>query len=211
MRRRGLLGGVIGLGLSGCAAVNAVNRRPPELYELTPKSTYPSDLARTDVELTVEPPTATAGLNSARIALRPTPTRLEYYADATWIDVVPEMIHTLLIESFDNSGAIDVLPKDVIGVRADYALIPHIREFQAEYAAIDQPPTVRVRLQSRLLRLPKRTSLASTSKFAEIKAQATDLPTIVSAFDEAFGRVAKDLVIWTVEEVVAAEGDGRAI
>ena len=60
-------------------------------------------------------PTATAGLNSARIALRPTPTTLEYYARASWIDVVPVMVQNLLAESFDNAGKIDVLGRGVVG------------------------------------------------------------------------------------------------
>ena len=66
--------------------------------------------------LSVEVPTATAGLNSARIALRPTPTTLEYYAGASWIDV-PVMVQNLS-ESLDNTGKVDVLGREVVGVRA---------------------------------------------------------------------------------------------
>ena len=45
---------------------------PPRLYELTPKSTF-DDLPTVHGRLSVEVPTATAGLNSARIALRADP------------------------------------------------------------------------------------------------------------------------------------------
>jgi cholesterol transport system auxiliary component len=194
------------LALGGCAAALDLARgEPPRLYELTPKSTFAGPLPEVDARLSVEVPTATAGLNNARIALRPTATTLEYYARASWIDVVPVMVQNLLLESLDNAGRIDVLGREVVGVRADYALLTHVREFQAEYD--DQgAPAVRVRLQARLVRLPRRTSLAATSEEFVVRASDTSLPAIVNAFDEAFGKALKRLVEWTVMQVAAAQG-----
>ena len=40
----------------------------------------------------------------------------------SWIDVVPVMVQNLLLEFLDNAGRIDVLGREVVGVRADYAL-----------------------------------------------------------------------------------------
>ncbi len=149
-------------------------------------------------------PTATAGLNNARIALRPTPTTLEYYAHANWIDVVPVMVQNLLIESFDNAGKIDVLGRGVVGVRAEYALLTYIREFQAEYDGAGAPK-IRVRLQARLVRLPRRISLGSTSEEFVVQAEDTSMPAIVRAFDQAFGKAAKRLVEWTIRRSASAE------
>jgi cholesterol transport system auxiliary component len=194
------------LALAGCAAaLRLASPDPPRLYELTPKSTFVDGLPEVDARLSVEVPTATAGLNIARIALRPTPTTLEYYAHASWIDVVPVMVQNLLLESLDNAGRIDVLGREVVGVRADYALLTHVREFQAEYD--DQgAPKVRVRLQARLVRLPRRTSLAATSEEFVVRAGNTSLPAIVNAFDEAFGKALKRIVEWTVLQAAAAQG-----
>ena len=98
------------LALAGCAtALEFARGDPPRLYELTPKSTFADALPEVDARLSVEVPTATAGLNNTRIALRPTPTTLEYYARASWIDVVPVMVQNLLLESLDNTGRVDVL------------------------------------------------------------------------------------------------------
>ena len=192
--------------LGGCAAaLELANRQPPDLYALTPKSTFASDLAQVAAQLSIEVPTATAGLNTARIALQPTPTTLQYYAAASWIDVLPVMVQNLLIESFDNAGTIDVLGREVVGVRADYALLTHIREFQAEYASADVAPLVHVRLQARLIRLPRRTSLAATSAEAFVQAQATSVAAIVRAFDEAFGKASRQVVEWTIQELARAE------
>jgi cholesterol transport system auxiliary component len=187
--------------LAGCqTALQLATRQPPRLFQLTPKSTFPDDLPTVASRLQVEVPSATAGLNTARIALRPTATTLDYYAGANWIDVVPVMTQNLLIESFDNADRIDVLGREIVGVRADHALLTHIREFQAEYLE-DGPPTIRVRFQARLVQLPRRTSLASTSIQDVVPAQNSSMEAIVQAFDEAFGRVTRRLVEWTLREL----------
>jgi cholesterol transport system auxiliary component len=105
------------LALGGCAAALGLARaEPPRLYELTPTSTF-ADLPHLDARLSVEVPTATAGLNVARLALRPTPSTLEYYARASWIDVVPVMVQHLLLESLENAGRLDVVGRGLVGVR----------------------------------------------------------------------------------------------
>lgn len=198
-------------GLLACLAVGACAAafefaapEPPRIYSLTPKSTFDDDLPDVRTRLTVEVPTATAGLNTARIALRPTPTTLDYYARATWIEVVPVMVQNLLIESLDNTGTLDVLGREVVGVRAEYALLTHIREFQAEYGG-EGRPEVRVRLQARLVRLPRRTSIRATSEEAVVEVADSSLESIVAAFDEAFGKVVKRIAAWTVRETAEAE------
>jgi cholesterol transport system auxiliary component len=200
--RLGVVAGCLMLGACA-AALQFATAEPPRLYELTPKSTFANDLPTVSGRLSVEVPTATAGLNSARIALRPKPTTLEYYAGATWIDVVPVMVQNLVLESLDNTGKLDVLGREVVGVRADLALLIHIREFQAEYEGAG-PPQVRVRLQARLIRLPRRTSLAATSEEFVTRAANTSLPAIVTAFDDAFGKAIKRVVEWTLREAAAA-------
>jgi cholesterol transport system auxiliary component len=193
------------LALGACAAALDLARPdPPRLYSLTPKSTFADDLPTVDARLTVEVPTATAGLNTARIALRPTSTTLEYYAEARWVEVVPVMVQNLLLESFDNAVRLDVLGREVVGVRADYALLTHIREFQAEYGGLG-PPQVEVRLQARLVRLPRRTSVAATSEGFTVAAQDRSLQAIVGAYDEALGKALRRVVEWTIRELAKAQ------
>jgi cholesterol transport system auxiliary component len=115
-------------------------------------------------------------------------------------------VQNLMLESLENVDKLDVLGREVVGVRADYALLIHIREFQAEYAE-GEPPTVRVRLQARLLRLPRRTSVAATSQAFTFNAANGSLPAIVTAFDDALGKAMRRLVEWTVEEIAKAEAE----
>lgn len=194
--------------LASCVdPLDLVSGAPPRLFDLTPKSTFEQNLPEASGRLTIDVPTATAGLNTARIALKPTPTQFEYYAGARWVDVVPVMTQTLLLESFDNSEKLDVLGRGAYGLRADFGLIVNIREFQAEYSAVDGAPDVRIRLQARLVAMPRRSHIASTSVVGLATAKSRKLSDIVDAFDEAFGRAAKDLVSWTVRRAAQEEAD----
>ena len=200
-RRSALL--LLCLALAACVdPLDLVSGTPPRLFDLTPKSTFDDNLPEASARLTIDVPTATAGLNTARIALKPTPTQFEYYADARWVDVVPVMTQTLLLESFDNSQKIDILGRGAYGLRADFGLVVNIREFQAEYSSETEPPEVRIRLQARLVTMPRRAPVASTSVIGAAEAESRKLNDIINAFDLAFGRAAKDLVDWTVRRAV---------
>ncbi len=192
---------VVSLALTSCVSpLDLVSGEPPRLFDLTPKSTFDEDLPKVNARITIDVPTAAAGLNTARIAVKPTPTQFEYYARARWVDVVPVMTQTLLLESFDNSEKIDVLGRGAYGLRADYGLVINIREFQAEYED-DGPPDVQVRLQVRMVEMPRRKTVASTSVVGLVESKSRKMEDIVIAFDEAFGAAAKDLVAWTIRRI----------
>ncbi|MCB2053326.1 MAG: membrane integrity-associated transporter subunit PqiC [Geminicoccaceae bacterium] len=200
------LGLTAGQGLTGCAALNIATRQPPRLFALSPKTTFEEGLPRSDAVVMVEAPSATAGLNTARIALKPEPTLLEYYAAALWIDVVPVMVQNLVVESLDASRAVEaVSPAEAVGIRPDYGLRIHIREFQAEYdQGTDKPPLVNVRLQGRLLEMPRRRSIDTVSVQQMLRASGTSVDSVVLAYDESLGKALKRLVEWTARTIDTA-------
>lgn len=201
-------------GIASCTPADLIANRPaPRLYELSPKSTFPPDLPQARSTVRVESVTATAGLNSTRIALRPSPTELDYYAGVLWIDVVPVMVQNLLVESLENSGRVDALGPAAAGVPAPFALLAHVREFQAEYSQGSAVPTVRVRLQARLVTLPRRESVDAAGAEANVPAQSGSIDAVVNAFDEALGAVLKQIVTWTAQTlhgIETAEGTRRS-
>lgn len=181
-------GGVFGIGKS------------PRLYTLTPKSTFEANLPRVDWQLVVEEPVAAGGLNSQRVALKPSPTRLAYFEQAEWTSRAPAMVQTLMVESFENSGQIVAVGRQAIGLRSDYNLKTELREFQAEYLE-DQPnaaPVVRVRLNAKLIRQPRLSIVAGRNFEHVVQARSGEMAEIVAAFDEALGRVMKEIVGWTL-------------
>lgn len=200
-RRRRVLAGIslVGLGLAGCDKLIELPGQgpPPTIFRLTPKSTFPDDVPGVSSQLVVEPPFASAALNTTRIALMPTPTRIDYYARASWEDQAPLMIQTLLIESFENSRRIVSVGRQSVGLRSDHVLKTELREFQSEYFEGGKP-NVRVRLNAKLVRMPDRSIVAATDIEQTARAESEAIEAIVSAFDEALGRVMRGVVVWTL-------------
>lgn len=188
--------------LTSCAGnlLPGAGNDPPKLYVLTPKSTFKTELPKVEWQLTIGVPNADAALNTQRIALRRNPVSLEYYARASWVDTAPQMIQTLLVESFENSKKIVSIGRQSVTLRADYSLLTDLREFQAEYLG-SGPPRVRVRLNARMVRMPQREILAlQTFEYLE---QATDssLEAVVVAFDSALGKTLRKIVEWSLTTV----------
>ncbi len=187
------------LGLAGCEGLLPKLGGPaPNLYTLTPKNTFAAGLPRANWQLVVEEPVASGGLNVDRIALRAAPTEMKYFARARWTERAPRMIQTLLVESFENSGAIVAVGRKAIGLRSDYNLKTDMREFQAEYFDADGIPTIRVRLNAKLVKQPLRAIVASKTFEAAVKAEGTEMRQVIRAFDKALGKVLRHTVEWTL-------------
>ena len=189
----------LSLGLAGCEGlIPKLGGPAPNLYTLTPKNTFAEDLPKVGWQLVVEEPVASGGLNIDRIALRATPTELKYFARARWTERAPRMVQTLMVESFENSGAIVAVGRKAIGLRSDYNLKTDLREFQAEYFDPDGIPTVRVRVNAKLVKQPMRAIIASRTFEGTMKAEGKDIRQVIQAFDEALGKVLRHTVEWTL-------------
>jgi cholesterol transport system auxiliary component len=183
-----------------------------QLYVLTPKSTYPADLPKVDWQLLVEKTVSPAGLDTPRIAVAYSPIELDYFARSNWTDRAPEMVLRLLVESFENSGKIIAVGRDSVGLRSNLVLKTELREFQAEYdrgTASSQsggangsgkPPSIRVRIAAKLVKMPQRVIVASETFENVVPAERNNMEAIVGAFDEALGKVLKHIVVWTLTE-----------
>ena len=185
--------------LAACGLPGA-DREPPRLFVLSPKSTYDPSLPKVEWQLAIDMPIAEAGLASSRIALRRSALSVEYFARAAWTDTAPSMVQTLLVESFENTGKIVAVGRQSIAVRGDYILVTELREFQAEYNS-KPTPEVRVRLNSKLIRMPQRVIVANHTVESLQAAGNGSLESVVIAFDEALGKVLKRTVDWCLTAV----------
>lgn len=183
--------------LAGCSVLQRVNT-PVNLYTLTPKTTYPEGLPPVDWQLVVETPTCAASLDTPRIALQRTPLTFEYYADSAWTDNAPAMVQTLLIESFESTRRISGVGREAIGLRPDYILKTDLREFEAVYDGDNPIPTIWIRMNAKLVKLPERRIVASETFGEKLPAAGSKLTDIVAAFDEALGSVFKQIVLFAL-------------
>lgn len=190
---------LVGL-LPACTDLVPGQRPAPNFYRLTPKSTFSDDLPYAEWQLVLEAPVANAGLATTRIALAQQPLEVEYYARSSWTDRAPQMVQTLMIESFENSRRIVSIGRESLGLRSDFVLKSELREFQAEYYSVEegQPPQVRVNISGKLVQMPRRVIVASSSFEEIVQAEADTVEAVVAAFDQALGGVLRDLVGWTL-------------
>lgn len=185
---------------TGCG-VNPFDKPAPDLFVLTPKNTFSTDLPNVDWQLTVELPLADAGINTSRIATRKSAVSIDYYQGANWIDTAPRMVQTLLVESFENSKQIVGVGRQSAALRADYTLLLELREFQTEYKDGEATPSAHVRLNAKLVRLPQRVIVAAKNADFSTKAKNGGLVEVVSAFDGSLGKALKVIVEWALTAV----------
>lgn len=204
LTRRGLTLGLGALALTGCESVLPGSGPAPRLYRLTPKSTFPDNMPSVDWQLLVETPFASASLNTVRIGLMPEPTQFDYYALANWTDRAPTMVQGLIVESFENSGRIIAVGREAVGLKPDFVLKIDMREFQAEAYRVPGQHQPRIGFSVKLVEMPDRLIVASTTIERQGLAGPDRLSDIISAWDDALGAALKELVAWTLEAGQAA-------
>jgi cholesterol transport system auxiliary component len=180
---------------------------PPRQFTLTPVTGFPRGLPSVKWSLVVDEPTAARQIDTSRIALMSGPFRVEYYADVEWTDSAPAMVQLLLIQSFQNTGRLPVVAPTRQTLATDYLLLSNLRKFQVENDATGTPQAV-VALEVTLLRMPRRTPVA-TARFERatpIASKSTE--TVTAAFDASLEDVMRRVVDWTLKSGSTARSTG---
>jgi cholesterol transport system auxiliary component len=193
---RRLVPTVLVFALAGCSGL--FGGSAPHLYRVTPKSTYPPNLPHRSVQLLIDAPLTPAGLDTSRIALTRSAVSIDYFADSEWTERAPLLVQTALLQSFENSKAVNAIDRESVGLRADFILRTELRHFEAVYDSPDGPPEIWAAINVRLVNPTSRDIVAQTSFERRARASANDMPSIILAFDEALGGVMKEIVVWTV-------------
>lgn len=191
------LAGLCAVALTGCALPDLGSGPPPDLYVLSPKSTFGDDIPTVTWQLVVEEPSTARGIDTDRIAIAPSALEVKYLGGARWADRAPRMVQQLLIQSFENTKKIVSVGRQSIGLRSDFVLKVELREFQAEKTP-EGGTVVRVRLNLKLVR-PALGQIIASQSFESVKPAASEnVPDIVQSFDDAVGAVLKRSVTWTL-------------
>jgi cholesterol transport system auxiliary component len=195
--RRIVLSTLAAMGLVGCTTLLPTRRSEPQVFRLTPKSTFPDGLPKVPLTLAVAEPSAERALDTSRIAFISDGTQVEYYADALWVDRAPSMVQGLIVLSFRQAGGFSLVATDRDRLRADLLLRSALRAFYTSSIG-GAAPAARVGIDAALLRLPQRDQLATTAVTHETLIAGGGMAGVVGAFDTALGRCLRDLVVWTL-------------
>ncbi len=105
-RRRGITALLLCLPMLSAGCGGLLGKAPErQLYRLNPNVALTQAPPRVGALLVIATPTASAGLDTNRIALIRSPVAIDYYADGEWIDRPPFLVKQALIEGFQKSGA----------------------------------------------------------------------------------------------------------
>ncbi|ABE62731.1 Mammalian cell entry related protein [Nitrobacter hamburgensis X14] len=166
-------------------------------YDLRAAHGFSSPPERTlKSKLVIPEPTAVIKLDTQRFLFSPAK---EYpgFAEAIWADSIPKLLQAKLLESFENYDIAHAPLRSMDGVQGDYQLLIDIRRFQI---ATDPEPAVDIGLSARILNKDGKVVAArlfqDTQKLDKIEPAAAS-----AAFNDAFGRIAKDMIAWTVKAI----------
>ncbi len=145
-------------------------------------------------QLAIPEPTAVAMLETQRFLFSPAG---DYpgFADSIWADAIPKLLQARLIEGFENYD-IAHAPLRVADLgQADFQLLIDVRRFRI---ATDGGPAAEVGLSARIV--DKNGKVVASRLFEDSeKFDKLEPPAAVAAFDAAFGRIAKEMIGWTVQ------------
>jgi cholesterol transport system auxiliary component len=195
--RRLFLIGASSLALAACS--DLIGPPPaPQMYALNPAAPALQSGGKVGWALEIAKPYASNNLDSSRIALAKTQTELDYYADASWPDRLPDLVGTAILAGFEASGRIDSVFREEDALHADYELSTDIRDFEARYAVPDGIPTVAVTLVCHMADTRTRRIVANLTVRLTEPASANSVNAVVEAFDVALGKAVGQITQWAL-------------
>ena len=145
-------------------------------------------------QLAIPEPTAVAMLETQRFLFSPAK---DYpgFADVLWADSIPKLLQARLIESFENYDIAHAPLRTTDIGQTDFQLLIDVRHFRI---ATDPEIVAEIGLSARIVdkngKVVASRLFEDSEKFDKIEPQAA-----VAAFNEAFGRIARDMIGWTVQ------------
>jgi len=112
-----------------------------------------------------------------------------------WADSIPRLVQARLIDSFENYdiGHAPLRATDV--GQTDFQLLIDVRKFRI---AMDSVPVAEIGLSAKII--DKDGKVTASRLFEESgRLDKVEPPAAVAAFDDAFARIARNIIVWTVQ------------
>lgn len=184
------------LALGGCSGLLSSRSAAPVTYVLRPvmaadaASVPPSSTASvrpSAPSLQVQRVAVAPGYARDEILLTQPDRRLDIYAASRWPDALPAVVERLTVDALRQRGGWSVVHDAAAPFAADRSLRVTVRRFDAEYAEVGRPPTVRVVFDATVARRGDRAVLSAFTVEASSVASEDRMSSIVAAFERAAG------------------------
>ena len=187
---------VLSASIAGCALLPGGGPAPLDTYVLTAPKIEAGPKSRK--QILIPEPDALKALDGERIVIRTTPGSIQYLAGAQWGDRLPRIVQARLAETFQSSGRFAGVGLPGDGLAIDYQVIAELRSFQVD---VRGGAHANVEIFVRLLNDRNGTVHASRSFTGTAPLNGTSNAAYAQALDAAFGRVASEIVAWTVSSI----------
>lgn len=190
-RVEGLIGGLEKLTGTGTAT------KGPAIYDLAAASGFPAAEKKVAQQLVVPDPNALILFDSQKILTRGGDGTYGSVANAQWADNLPKLVQARLVQSFENAQQLNMVSRPLDQLNPAYRLETTIRSFQI---ATEPTPQAVVEVTARLV--SDKGDVADARVFtAKVPARSLDAPDAVAALNDAFAKVAGDVVNWAVAAI----------
>jgi len=169
---------------------------PKTIYDLTIPADFASPKRPLKEQLAMPTPTAILRLDTQRFLLAPN-KELPEFANAQWADSIPKMLQIKLIQSFENYDLAHAPLRSTDSPATNSQLVVDVRSFQ-----INTDPELTAEIEFSAKILNKDGQVVASRLFQERrKLDKPDPASAVAAFNDAFGKVATELIIWTASSL----------
>lgn len=151
--------------------------------------------------LIIKVPTADASLNTAEIAVSPSPGTRTYIEGALWTDRAPVVLQNLLIQGFQNSGVFSNVGTPGTGIAANIILDSQLRDFSVHYEG--NTPVIVVDLYMKIFNLKARQIIEGQRFEVKVYAAQNNQLAIRQGFQEAVDQLTTDIIQWLVTKNLA--------
>jgi cholesterol transport system auxiliary component len=166
---------------------------PPSVYLLSAGAAAGAQGPQIPADLSILRPRVRTGLESDRVAALYPDRRLDYFADARWSGPLDQVIHDLAVQTFLTQANLRNVSADPTVFASGYWLEIEVLDFQAEYTAGADAPTVNVSLVGRLGSAGDRRVLARFDASSRQTAADNRLTAIIAAYEAAADATLKEL------------------
>jgi len=181
-----IVGGLVKMTGGGEAAI------PKTIYDLKIPPDFASPKKPLNEQLIMPTPTAILQLDTQRFLLAPNKD-LPGFSNAQWADSIPKMLQVKLIQSFENYDVAHAPLRSADTPGANFQLLVDVRSFQIN---TDDELTAEIGFSARILN--KDGQVVAARLFEQRrKLDKSDPASAVAAFNDAFGSIATELIIWT--------------
>lgn len=160
-------------------------------------------MADPDVEpvkwsLQVQRPMTDQMRDSERVLVRRTPSRLQVYPGAAWLDSVPEMLQLMMIRALTDSDGFEGVGRGG-GLRARYRLVTEIRHFEAVDDGSDALG-IDLEIQASLVHQRGSRQVASHTFRRSTRSQGKEIGPLIEAWEGLLNEFLADLSGWVLEQ-----------